>query len=135
MAEAVSAIIGAISASVSLSHRIYTYINSAKNAPKEAKDFAAQVYATQGALEMLKAHLSRQRSETFERTSVLLAAASGCRQQLEAILKKVDLLTKDKSRTTDRLVWPFHESDTRHAIESLHHCVQIFAFVYNLDGL
>lgn len=130
-----SAIIGVVSAAVSIAQQIHAYVSSAKNAPREARDFAAQVYATQAAMEMLKGHLSKQAIGTFDRTSVLLAAANGCRQKLEMILKKVGPLAIDSSRTLDRLLWPFHESDMRHATESLHHYVQIFTFVYNMDGL
>jgi hypothetical protein len=135
MAEPLSMTIGLVSSSVSLAQRIYVYIDSAQNATKVAKDFAAQVYATQGALEMLKAHLLHQDSSAFERTSVLFAAANGCRTQLDSILRKITPLTKAKSSSLHKWIWPFKESETRYATESLHHYVQIFAFVYNLDGL
>jgi hypothetical protein len=125
---------GLISSSVSLAKKIYQYIDSVANAPQCAKDFAAEANVAAGVLQMLTGHLQSQTNNSFDRTSVLFSAANGCKQQFEDIFKKLEPLT-GASHSFHRFIWPLHETDTRRAIESLHRYVQIFSFVFNLDGM
>lgn len=139
MADLGCAIVGLVSASVSLADRIYGYVSSCKHASEAAQDVAAQVSSVGKVLCMLRTHLERENSlgNSFDRTSVLFFAVDGCNQQLEKIHKRIAPYISGSrgSQLIQSIKWPLDKDDISEAVGALRGYTQIFHFAVNLDGM
>jgi hypothetical protein len=134
-----SAIVGLVSACVSLADRLYQYTSSFKDAPKCVADLSAEISAIQTVLKMLRDHLQQEshKGGAFERTSVLFFAGDGCKKRLESLETKLPLSVSESKliRFLRRSKWPLDEDDTIKEVEALQRYVQLFNFALTIEGL
>jgi hypothetical protein len=143
MGEPVSAIIGLVSAAVSLADRIYSFTSKVKNAPDVAREISDEIAITREALGMLSAHLRQHNamSDAFDKTTVLFSAVNGCNRQLQRIDRKISrLVSQDGSggglpSLVNRAKWALEKDDVMEMMQALRGYVHVFHFAVNLDGM
>ncbi|KAI9771567.1 MAG: hypothetical protein M1839_002760 [Geoglossum umbratile] len=133
-----TAIVGLISACVSLADKTYRYTSSFKDGPRCVADLNAEINAVYIVLQMLRDHLQRTNHEgrAFDRTSVLFFAGDGCRKRLESLENRLlPSVSENKLiRFLRRSKWPLDEADTIKEVEALQRYMQLFNFALTIEG-
>lgn len=145
MAEPVTAIVGLVSAAVSLADRIHSFTSKVRNAPDVARDLSYEITITKEALDMLGAHLRENNAVTdsYDRATVLYCAVDGCNRQLQRIEAKISGLLPAGGGSSrgglpsliNRAKWALDKDDVMEMMQALRGYVHVFHFAVNLDGM
>jgi len=77
----------------------------------------------------LETSLLSETGTTFKTMSVMFCALNGCNEQMQKVEKKVALRETSGMRSfLLRLRWPFTETETKEAVNTLHQFAQLFHF-------
>jgi hypothetical protein len=131
---------GLLSLSLQISQILTGYIDSVKNAPKEAKELAAKLTALISVLEQLERFIEKHAGAcNFDESSVLYGTTKRCNESLEHLqltLEKFTSSTSGDSSTWRRILqWPLTKEKHQQTVSILHEYLEIFDLSTSLDGL
>lgn len=131
---------GLLSLSLQISQILTNYIDSVKNAPKEAKELAAKLTALISVLEQLERFVEKHAgTDNFKESSILYRTTKRCSESLEhlhlTLTKFISSSSGDSSTWRRFLKWPLTKDKHQQTVTLLHEYLEIFDLSTSLDGL